>query len=470
MNRTKTIYKNAIYAIIFLLFPRATFAQNREMDSLKQLLSRTSSGTARVDLLVKLGLFEQSFKGGLRYAEDALALAKKIHYRKGEGASFNQIGNQYFAASNYPAALNFYFQGLKIREETDDINGIFGSYNNIANVYFELGDLDRALTYNFKSLQFSQPSNVYGKACLLNNVGTIYEKREQLDSALYYQQRSYELFNQSMSKYQYINTLNALGSLQMKLGNYELAKSYFSLGIKNGVEYNDSLNRASSYLGLAKLFKQLKQEDSCINYAKRAIVFAHRQQSVAQSVIVDAGKLVSELYVGKNDKEAYTYLKLAMDTRDSTFSREKTMQIQNMVFAEQERQKEIQEQKSKEAEERQNNLQYAAIALGLVTLLIGFFVLSHSVIANQKLIKFLGIVSLLIIFEFLNLLLHPYLGELTHHSPVWMLLVMVSVAALLVPLHHKVEYWVTHKLVEKNNRIRLVAAKKTVAKLEGKVS
>jgi hypothetical protein len=44
---------------------------------------------------------------------------------------------------------------------------------------------------------------------------------------------------------------------------------------------------------------------------------------------------------------------------------------------------------------------------------------------------------------------------------------MVCIAALLVPLHHRTEKWILHRLVEKNKKIRLEAAKKTIAKLEG---
>jgi hypothetical protein len=42
----------------------------------------------------------------------------------------------------------------------------------------------------------------------------------------------------------------------------------------------------------------------------------------------------------------------------------------------------------------------------------------------------------------------------------------VSIAALLVPLHHKVEKWAIEKLVEKNKQIRLSAAKKPIQQLE----
>jgi hypothetical protein len=48
-----------------------------------------------------------------------------------------------------------------------------------------------------------------------------------------------------------------------------------------------------------------------------------------------------------------------------------------------------------------------------------------------------------------------------------MLLILIGIGALLVPLHHKLEKWITKIMVEKNKKIRLAAAKKTIATLEG---
>jgi hypothetical protein len=81
-------------------------------------------------------------------------------------------------------------------------------------------------------------------------------------------------------------------------------------------------------------------------------------------------------------------------------------------------------------------------------------------------ITFFGVIALLIVFEFLNLFLHPFLEKITNHSPVLMLLALVCIAALLVPFHHRLEKWAINKLVEKNKSIRLAAAKKTIEKLE----
>ena len=52
-------------------------------------------------------------------------------------------------------------------------------------------------------------------------------------------------------------------------------------------------------------------------------------------------------------------------------------------------------------------------------------------------------------------------------SPVLMLLILIGIGALLVPLHHRLEKWITKIMVEKNKKIRLAAAKKTIASLEG---
>lgn len=96
-------------------------------------------------------------------------------------------------------------------------------------------------------------------------------------------------------------------------------------------------------------------------------------------------------------------------------------------------------------------------------------VIKVSFINNTKLISFFGVIALLLVFEFFNLLLHPFLEKITHHSPILMLLALVCIAALLVPLHHKLEKWITEKLVQKNKATRMANAIKTIEILEEKI-
>ena len=48
-----------------------------------------------------------------------------------------------------------------------------------------------------------------------------------------------------------------------------------------------------------------------------------------------------------------------------------------------------------------------------------------------------------------------------------MLMIFIAIAAIIVPLHRRLEHWVKHKLAEKNKTIRLEAAKKTIERLGG---
>ena len=60
----------------------------------------------------------------------------------------------------------------------------------------------------------------------------------------------------------------------------------------------------------------------------------------------------------------------------------------------------------------------------------------------------LWVVSLLLIFEFIILLLHPLVEKIMHHNKVYELLLLVCIGAGLVPLHHKLEHLVLEKLTK----------------------
>ena len=139
-----------------------------------------------------------------------------------------------------------------------------------------------------------------------------------------------------------------------------------------------------------------------------------------------------------------------------------------LKFNEQIRQKEIEFAKQHQEEMHVRRLQLTILAISIIAVIIVFLLLSRTIIASQKLIKFLGVVVLLITFEFIDQVLHPIIETFTNHTPSLMLLILVSIASLLVPLHFKLEKWAIAKLIEKNNKIRLVAAKKTIQELDGK--
>jgi len=210
----------------------------------------------------------------------------------------------------------------------------------------------------------------------------------------------------------------------------------------------------------------MDQPDSCLLYAKRSI--AAVQNTAYSFMSINPARLLTDMYEKTNCDSTLKYTAIYKIANDSLYSKKANQQIQLMTFDEDLRQQEVRVEKLKEEEQRKHNIQNALLALGIITFIILFLMLSRRHITNTKLIQFLGVVALLLVFEFLNLVLHPFLERITYHSPVFMLLALVCIAALLVPLHHKLEKWATHKLVEKNKEIRLAAAKKTIEELENR--
>ena len=101
--------------------------------------------------------------------------------------------------------------------------------------------------------------------------------------------------------------------------------------------------------------------------------------------------------------------------------------------------------RAKEKEERVYDLQLISIALFITLFIATVIVLRHSKI-SPRWVEFLGILALLLLFEFIILLLHPFIMSITGHQPIFTLLVLVCIAAILIPSHHRAEKWVKRKL------------------------
>ena len=356
-------------------------------------------------------------------------------------------------------ALHYYLESLKIRERIADFSGMASLYKSIGIINKEQGDYKNAINWYRKAIDL-MPDDNYRLALLKANFGDVFILLDKPDSALKYFQSSYEHFNLSSDKYQLVNTLNGLGNVQATIGNAELALGYYRLGIPNAVLYNDTVGLSNTYLLIAKFFNKNSRQDSSIFYAGRSLLIA--QGARVQQMVIGAAKLLSQLYQNKNDKEALRYLNIAVAAKDSVFSREKTTTVQNMLEEEKERQTAIIEIENKATQQRLLNLKYASLAFGIIIFIMLILLFTHSFITSPALIEFLGVLALLVVFEFFNLLLHPFLEKVTHHSPLLMLLALVWIGALLVPLHHKLEQWARSRFVQKNKKIRLEAAQKTI--------
>ncbi|MBK7357654.1 MAG: tetratricopeptide repeat protein [Saprospiraceae bacterium] len=390
----------------------------------------------------------------------------------GSGAqSLYILASSLWWAGNYPDAKETYFKALQLAEPLADTMFLGYIYNGIASVERNAGNYREAIKYYTKAENLTKhiPDNDVLLGALVDK-GKSYEQLDILDSAYTYVQECLAMY---FRKFQGKNVFggglqSAMGIIYSKMGKEQLAVEFFRQSIQLSSELNEYRLLARGYCEYAEHFDRFHQKDSAIYYATKGFLIDQQFNLLVQQL--QASTLLTKLYKQENKIDsAFKYQQIMIDTRERVFSNENITRLQTLEFNEQLRQQELESEKAKSEEVRKQNIQYALIAIGLVTIIILFLLLSRSFITNTKLISFFGVIALLLVFEFFNLLLHPFLENITHHSPILMLLALVCIAALLVPLHHKLEKWITEKLVQKNKATRMANAKKTIEILEEKI-
>ena len=226
-----------------------------------------------------------------------------------------------------------------------------------------------------------------------------------------------------------------------------MAMDYYRSSIPESRAGNNDEMLCEAMLGMATLFKKLGNTDSALFYANNSLYIAKRNGFIKR--IINAAIFLSAYFksVGLIDS-AYPYQEITIALKDSIFSQEKTREVQNLIFSEQLRQQNIEENNRKFIEKRKRNMQIIGIA-SFIPLFFGILLILSKRKIKPIIVELFGLLGLLLLFEFISLFIHPYIEIWTHETPIYMLLILVCIAALLVPLHHKLAQWVKERLAHK---------------------
>ncbi|RZL30131.1 MAG: tetratricopeptide repeat protein [Pedobacter sp.] len=440
-----------LIALFFLFFFTSIsgFAQKQVLDSLYKALSTQKTDTGRVSILYDLSYSYHKSKpdSALILAQEAYKLAKKIKFLKGESWALNGLANAFHSLHNYPRAIEYFIEELKIHEKRGKPKNMANTYISMALVYSSEKEYGEALSYAFKAEAIAK-KNGFADLILYSklNIGDIYEKSNRLSSAMVYTFDAYELSLLQKNDLITGTSLNNLGNIYFKRKDYANARNYYRKSIPILEEVSDLNTLAEGNLGLAKVYKEQGKNDSAVYYAKKVYDLAIKNDFFARAV--DAGTFLSKLYKDENKMDsAFSYQEIAVNLSDSIDSKERAKEVQSITIAEEFRQKEIEEAKIKEAEDRRQKLQLLAIGIFIPILFFVSIFLSRRKVP-KRVIEFSGVVSLLMFFEYLTLFIHPFVAEKSHHSPIIEIIVFVIIASLLTPTHHRVEHWLINKLTK----------------------
>ena len=397
-------------------------------------------------------------------AKEELELAEQLGVDSLLSTASMHIGDSFNGSADAALQLKYFYQGLEYAKRSGSPDEIGTAHKQIATVYKSLGDLPRALELLKEAIATVRSRQQINRtSCHLSDC---FRLMGQPDSALYWAQRSNIIPRPEDDDYGYARSYYMLGAAYAAKGERQLAEVHFARAIEVADAFHVMIPLYGSLVARGQMELEAGDLAAAIADGHRALLVSSDGGNLEGQV--GASDLLRRAYKASGEADsAYHYFELRVLYADSLINATNLNKLQNMAFAQELKEQEDAKLKAEEMAARSRNIQFGIIALIVITLGIFLLIFSRTAVVGAKAIKNLSLIALLLFFEFINLLLHPFLDRITNHSPILMLLCMAAIAGLLIPLHHRMEKLITNMLVSKNNRVRLEAARRTIEELEG---
>jgi two-component system NtrC family sensor kinase len=339
-----------------------------------EILRKQTHDTSDVNFLTNAS-FNVSFvnpDSGKVLAQKALAIARALHYKKGESDALNASGEAHHFLGEYPQALQFFFQSAQISRDVKDSATEAETLGLIGMVYNELGQYRQAIQSLMAAFTiYQQMHSKYQGSFELSNIGDSYFFLNMPDSSVYYQRKAYEAY-MSYPTGVHLKSfiLHHMGNAYALSGKNDSALKFYNDAIRYSLSMNDKMNMSMTQHKIAEVYEAAHQYDSAVLYAKRAFESAKSVGSKLRELM--ASSLLSKVYQEmKNADSALYYLNISVAIRDSLYGPEKIRQMQVLMLDEQQKQTILERQQ----EEYRTRIRYTALISGAAAFLLLAFLL-----------------------------------------------------------------------------------------------
>ncbi|MEO6902267.1 MAG: tetratricopeptide repeat protein [Bacteroidia bacterium] len=349
--------KRRVIVACFTFFFSATYAQTRNIDSLKNVLQNNSAqDTARISTIIKLCrayLLEINNRDKIQpYIPELLQLSNKLNYKKGTAYAYYYNGlvlsrkndqNQamiYYSKAlllmeeindekgisycyhyiavlksilgKYNESIEYCWRSIKIKEKLNDKQGIADSYNNLGVAYIYMGNYKSALEYTFRALKLREEINDrlgISTSCL--NIGVIFLEEAKYDASLLYQDKALKIKIERGDKEGEALIYNNMADIYIAQKKYQEAQLYNLKSLKIAEEINDKRNINFSSINIGTNYMKQQKPNLALPYFLRGLTgsFELNDELNVASASNALGKCYQDL---KNDTKALTYYNQAL--------------------------------------------------------------------------------------------------------------------------------------------------------------
>ncbi len=373
----KITLRHFVYGILSMLAVQVhasnfASAQSRELDSLKRVLLRTKSDTARIGLLYAIGI--KSNVSRLSYWDSLLEEAHLHHSLLYELRILDKMGTIYFAEDNvsktieqctkglalaeqlgdkgemsriilyliriYNSLLDrkntllYIYKGLKIAEQLKDYKTILDLYSELALYYMSSGELNRALKIHFKCLHECKKIEYnYGIVSSLVDIGSDYCKLNNWQKAGYYYLESLKYADKlKESPFVLYHIYNSVSAAYGFMQRYDSAYYYALKGYDMAKLMKDKRAIASMMVNLGGIREGLGDYKEAEKLTLQSLAICKSTNFTAELPIIYG--LLERIYTKTgNFKKALNAYKLSVQIRDSLSNEQVRKQAMEKEFA-----------------------------------------------------------------------------------------------------------------------------------------
>lgn len=321
----------------------------------------------------------------------ALDYYTKTNNKKGIMEALGNVGYVKMEQGNYPEALIKYKESLKIAREIKDeeYTGIVSTY--VAQLYDWLGETEQALkSYHELRIHYLKRNERKNYGVIFLNIGSIYVKNSNYDSALYYfnkaitelppeQERSIAIAKMNMA---YTNLVQGKNLDDCKKILDEIAPVFKKLNSMS------NLTHVTYYYGI--YYHQLKQYTKAKNiYLSILAEYINTDQVFRLSSIYER---ISDVYEKLNNKDsALICYKLFKRFNDSLLTdlTENNMSYQRVLFDMDKKQLEIEKLEQKQQVQnvqlaKEKTQRYALVGGVVLLLIFGVFIYNRFKVTQKQ--------------------------------------------------------------------------------------
>ena len=409
----------------------------------------------------------------MKIGQDALRMSQQIRNKNFEGRCLNLIGSACAILGNHPQGLKYSLEAAHIHEISGASEYLGEDYISLGILFQKRGDYSKSLYYHLKSKDLID--HLTNKELLVqvnSNLAGCYLLLNEIDSAKKYFEQIIELLKIKKDDYLYASVLNSLGMIEKQKYNFQSALDYFSKSDSVYKLLPITLNSCDPLGNIGYTFFALGVYHLAISHLNEALEIAKKTHYSER--MVTYYEVLGKIYHKKNmDDSAYFFTSLRNDTKDTIFSTQNAILIKDQEINEILWQQKLEEQSTERKKRIKQTIQYLAI-IAIIFFVIFFFYRSGKLMwFKTKWSQNIGAFTLLLIFEFINLVIHSVFGYYFHDDPLIMIGILLIFALILTPKHHQIGNFIEKKIIPyfiqsklEKSKINTVALEKEAKKIK----